>query len=808
MRRAFRVLFAGLLCVGIAIGAVSWVTGGTDWLRIAALSQGGALPASNSQMESPLVSWYPDPNAPGTASQICIDRRPLDRFISVYAFSYKGTIKDPSSLGDLREAIRVRGRRGIAALRETYDKLRIGSRPTFEQALEAVPLARSVAFFYMHEGDFGQAESWLKRALEMSHQHKFPAEAQAEFHALLGLAALRRGEVENCLECLGPSSCIFPIDPRAVHIQQDGSREAIRQFSEYLKWSPGDLRFRWLLNLAYMTLGEYPNGVPREYLVPIGGFASKLDVGAFENVAPAVGLGVRGPNLAGGSIFDDFNGDDLPDLFTTSIDVDRGASLFLNRGDGTFDDSSARAGLDAQIYALNLARGDYDNDGNPDVVLLRGAWEKPARLSLLRNKGGGVFEDVTLASGLGEPISSESAVWGDYDNDGWLDLFVCGETHADDPKPRERRRLYHNQHDGTFKDVAVEAGIAGDGVSKGSAWGDYDGDGRLDLFVSVLDGPCLLYHNEGGGRFRDVAKALGVTGPTHQRSFACWFWDYDNDGRLDLLVNDYHAIVADVVANYLGVQGRDDPGHPHLYRNLGPQGFREVSQEVGLTAPILAMGANFGDIDNDGYLDAYFGTGEMSFSGLVPNVMVKNIEGRRFEDITASSRTGHLQKGHGISFADWDSDGDLDLFAVLGGGVPGDQAYNVLFQNPGHGQHWLKVKLVGTRTNRSAIGARIQADLKGPDGSSRSIHRVVGNNGSFGGNPLTEMIGMGSASSIARLTITWPTSGTSQVFENVASSQLIVITEGTGSYKAIHQNPQRPPAASETTENPARKAAL
>ena len=166
---------------------------------------------------------------------------------------------------------------------------------------------------------------------------------------------------------------------------------------------------------------------------------------------------MRGPNLAGGSIFDDFNGDDLPDLFTTSIDVDRGASLFLNRGDGTFDDRSAAAGLDSQVYALNLARADYDNDGNADVLLLRGAWEKPGRLSLLRNKGGGVFEDVTVASGLGEPISTESAVWGDYDNDGWLDLFVCGE-YARRRTPNaaaQRCRLYHNKGDGTFEDVAA-----------------------------------------------------------------------------------------------------------------------------------------------------------------------------------------------------------------------------------------------------------------------------------------------------------------------------------------------------------------
>src|SRR5436305_9510695 len=122
--------------------------------------------------------------------------------------------------------------------------------------------------------------------------------------------------------------------------------------------------------------------------------------------------------------------------------------------------------------------------------------------------------------------------------------------------------------------------------------------------------------------------------------------------------------------------------------------------------------------------------------------MLKNIDGRRFADVTDSSRTGHLQKGHGVSFADWDCDGDLDVFVVLGGGYPGDRGYNALFQNPGHGRHWLKLKLIGTRTNRSAIGARIRVDLPVPGGGSRSIYRTVGNNGSFGGNSLVETIGL------------------------------------------------------------------
>ena len=165
--------------------------------------------------------------------------------------------------------------------------------------------------------------------------------------------------------------------------------------------------------------------------------------------------------------------------------------------------------------------------------------------------------------------------------------------------------------------------------------------------------------------------------------------------------------------------------------------------------------------------------------------MLKNIDGRRFEDVTDSSRTGHLQKGHGVSFADYDGDGDLDLFAVLGGGYPGDKGFSALFQNPGQGKHWLKVKLVGTRTNRAALGARIRVDLEGDDGLSRSIYRMIGTNGSFGGNSLVETIGLGEVTSVARLTVSWPTSRTVQTFRDVAADQAITITEGSDSYRAV-----------------------
>src|SRR5262249_30074219 len=251
--------------------------------------------------------------------------------------------------------------------------------------------------------------------------------------------------------------------------------------------------------------------------------------------------------------------------------IDRGASLYVNRGDGTFAEGSDAAGLGEQVYALNLAHADFDNDGCLDVLLLRGAWEMPMRLSLLHNCGDGTFEDVTMAAGLGEPISTESAAWGDYDNDGLLDLFVCGEFYPPGskpggsvPDPRNICRLYHNEGAGRFADVAAAAGVDAQQCSKGSAWGDFDGDGWVDLLVSNMNTRALLYHNERDGTFRDVALEQGVEGPG--QGFGCWFWDYDNDGRLDIYINDYTSSLAEYVAHFLNTPPRR-PSRPRLYRN-------------------------------------------------------------------------------------------------------------------------------------------------------------------------------------------------------------------------------------------------
>jgi hypothetical protein len=801
MRAGFRKSLVGMCCAVVAACAVAWITLPYQAPRIGRLHSSTAVRrqsystgVARPPYPAPDLETLPDPNAaPGSNATVFIDPFAFDGSVFSTTAELAEEPIEQSSLQDYRNVISSRGGRAKARLEQRNARLRPIAASALGQPYQAIALYREFAFVALYEGDHDAAASWLLKSLELARRPAMPAEIRAHLIALLGINALRRGEEDNCIGCVGPSSCIYPIDHSALHAQQAGSREAVRWFTAYLDEWPGDLRVRWLLNIAAMTLGEYPDLVPPRFLVPIGSFRSKIEVGRFDNIALRAGLTARGADLAGGCIFDDFTGDGRPDLFTTSFDVRHGASLYVNRGDGTFDDRSVAAGLSDQVYALNAVRADYDNDGWPDVLLLRGAWIRPARMSLLHNKGNGVFDDVTIASGLGEPIATESAAWGDYDNDGRLDLFVCGEylpqhdvsgpALTGEPDPRNRCRLYHNVGSGRFVDVAQEAGVLNERWAKGSAWGDYDNDGQIDLFVSNMDGPPRLYRNTGNGRFQDVAPSLGIFGPPH--GFPCMYWDYDNDGWLDILVADYGSSLAELVADQLQILKHSE-NHAHLYHNLGPAGFREVSREVGLDHPLSTMSVNAGDIDNDGFLDLYFGTGWMSLSGLAPNVMYLSA-GNKFVDVTESSGTGHLQKGHGISFADWDSDGDVDLFVVLGGGFPGDRGYNALFQNPGNKRHWLKVKLVGTKTNRSAIGAKIVVELKGPNGALRAIHRVVGNNGSFGGNSLVESIGLGDATAVDTLTVHWPASDTKQAFHNVAADQTIEVTEGSSSFEVRTQ---------------------
>ncbi len=668
------------------------------------------------------------------------------------AIRFSGAIADPSSLEQVAGSVAGRTRRGIAYLEDKLAALPPGDRQTPATATDIRQLIGSLD---MCEGEWDRAAEQF--ALAQSGDPSRAVAFRANMEALQGVAALRRGEVENCVACCNESSCIFPLAADAVHRRPSGSRAAIDHFTRYLRDRPEDLGVQWLLNVAYMTIGEYPASVPPEFLLPLGRFAGAADDRRrMKNIAARVGLNAAGESMAGGCMVDDFDGDGRLDVLMPTTDPGRGALLLRNRGDGTFEDVSAKAGLSGQVLSLNGCHADYDNDGALDVLLLRGAWEVPRRMSLLRNHGG-VFEDVTMAAGLGKPIATQAAGWADYDNDGRVDLYVAGEFDPARPDPRNRGRLYRNRGDGTFENVAERAGVTNDRYGKGVAWGDYDGDGRPDLYVANLGQPARLYHNRGDGTFEDLATLLGVTEPSF--GFACWFWDYDNDGRLDLWVNPNRATLSQVIRDQLGRPTSGD--RPRLYRNVGgARTFRDVTAEVGLDRVVLPMGSNFGDVDNDGFLDIYLATGRPSFSYLMPNLLFRNDGGRRFEDITAATGTGHLQKGHGVAFADWDRDGDLDIFLEAGGAVPGDRAHNVLFENPGHGHHWLTVRLIGTRTNRAAIGARIRVDLATPDGGTASRYRTITTGSSFGGNPLACTIGLGRSGAIRALEVSWPTSGT------------------------------------------------
>jgi len=310
------------------------------------------------------------------------------------------------------------------------------------------------------------------------------------------------------------------------------------------------------------------------------------------------------------------------------------------------------------------------------------------------------------------------------------------------------------------------------------------------LFVNYYGSTPQLFHNNHDGTFTDVTAAMGISGP--QIGFSCWAFDYDNDGWLDIFATCYQATLEDLVLDIQGKPPREiDADVTRLYRNLGGKRFQNVSRQTGVDRVFATMGSNFADFDNDGYLDFYLGTGDPRLDILIPNRMFKNVGGKHFADITTTSGTGHLQKGHGVACGDWRRVGSVDLFEQLGGPVPGDRYHNVLFLNPGQGNNWLVVKLIGKKTNRAAIGARIK--VVAADDHPLTVHRHVSSGSSFGGNPLQQHIGLGKASSVATLEIYWPTSGTTQVFHDLDANQAIEITEFANDYRKLNWTPVRLP---------------
>jgi hypothetical protein len=605
-------------------------------------------------------------------------------------------------------------------------------------------------------------------------------------------AYFRLGERTNCIHNHNAESCIYPISNGGIHHDKTGSEKAIEIYKAILTNDPGDLESRWLLNIAYMTTGGYPQQVPPQFLLKIQDDDTMHLVKPFRDVSANMGLNYK--CIAGGCIIDDFNNDNYPDMVLSSWSLSEPMRYYRNNANGTFIDISDSSGLGYLTGGLHIIQTDYNNDGFKDIFVLRGGWKGKFGKnpnSLLRNNGNGTFTDVTKESGLLSFSPSQTAAWADFNNDGWLDVFIGNETSpGEDAQPCQ---LFINNKNGTFTDVAAKAGCAIIQFVKGVTSADYNNDGLTDIFISTMNGNKILLKNEsvknGAVKFEDVSKQAGLSNNL-TRTFPTWFWDYDNDGWPDILVCGYEFTQS--LSYYAGAEAVQLPvgnaGKVFLFRNKHDGTFEDVTAKVGLNKVAFAMGSNFGDIDNDGYLDFYLGTGNPQLKSVTPNKLFKNMNGTSFLDVTTSARVGNLQKGHAVSFADLDNDGNEDIYIKMGGAYTADAYENSLYLNPGQNHnHWINLSLEGTVSNKAAIGARIKVTFK--DGNTeRSVYRDVNSGGSFGSNPLKQHIGIGKATSVEKIEITWPVTGKVQVFENLPVDTNIKIKEGDSKFSTYQLN--------------------
>ena len=460
----------------------------------------------------------------------------------------------------------------------------------------------------------------------------------------------------------------MPIRGAGIHRNKNNAEIAINIYKSLLEKNPTDYVYRWLINLAYMVKGDYPDKVPQRWLIPQLTPSDSITFPEFTEIAESAGLDHI--SLAGGSIADDFDGDGLIDIMVSSWGLDNQLHYFKNMGHRGFEDRTESANLTGITGGLNMVHGDYDNDGWVDVFVLRGGWfgeDGNHPNSLLKNNGDGTFTDVTISTNIYSEHPTQTASWGDFNNDGWLDLFIGNESAEGSNHISE---LYQNNGDGTFSDVAQAHNINAIGFIKAVIWGDINNDGFLDLYISRLGEPNLLFQNSGpenNYHFKEISKKSGVTEPLN--SFPAWFWDFNNDGWEDIWVSGYDNSSGHVAMDYLGL--KHDGESPRLYQNNKDGTFTDVTKKANLDHPLLTMGSNFGDLNNDGFLDFYAGTGDPDYRSIQPNRMFLNNRGESFDDVTFHGRFGHLQKGHGVSFADFDRDGDLDIHAVMGGAYEG-----------------------------------------------------------------------------------------------------------------------------------------
>ncbi|MCY3759982.1 MAG: CRTAC1 family protein, partial [Gemmatimonadetes bacterium] len=526
------------------------------------------------------------------------------------------------------------------------------------------------------------------------------------------------------------------------------------------KGAPRPQRMKWNLRLAWLALhGDYPGDLLDGYRLQVADLGEESPVG-FRDVAAALGVAKR--DRGRGTAWGDFDGDGDLDLFSTGIQVPH--SLYRNESGERFTDVTAAAGLGDPRGGWSATAVDYDNDGDLDLYATRDAWEGKAPNSLYRNLGDLRFVEISEEAGVDDPDDSFTAAWADVDNDGRVDLYVAeGITGGGTPN-----KLFLNRGD-RFEDGADRFGVAHPGKSLGVAFGDYDRDGDIDLYVADVAGPNTLYRNDSGSGFTDVTDTAGVAGPV-EGGYVAFFADFDRDGAIDLFVSSmcyYEQFVESQVAGRAVGRNR-----AHLYRNLGGDRFADVAPDAGISRNFGTMGAGIGDVDYDGLVDLYLANGGPVMPRFEPNILYHN-RGDRFADVTESAGVGNLGKGHGATFADFDGDGDLDLYAAIGGHYPGDLWPNSLYRNDGRGAHWLAVELEGRQSNRSAVGAQVTVHAGG-----RKLIEEVASGGGFGTtNSLPLEFGLGAVEEVSRVEVRWP-SGQATRIDNPEVDGTVRIREG------------------------------
>jgi hypothetical protein len=441
----------------------------------------------------------------------------------------------------------------------------------------------------------------------------------------------------------------------------------------------------------------------------------------FTEVGPSAGVNDsgRGRGIAWG----DYDNDGDIDLYVAQI----GSAnlLYRNNANGTFTEAGASAGVNDSGNGWRVVWGDYDNDGDLDLYLTNTGINR-----LYRNNGDGTFAEIGASAGVDDTGEGQGAAWADYDRDGDLDLYLAQAGGVD--------KFYQNNGNGSYADVRGTAGITDSGNGHGVAWGDYDNDGNLDLYVGNPGSPSLLHRNNGNGTFTEVGASAGVNSSQSAQSVA-WA-DYDNDGDLDLYVaNDGSANL--------------------MYRN-GNGTFTDVAASAGVNDGGPGHDVAWGDYDNDGDLDIYLGNRDSA------NRLYQNNGNETFADIGATAGVNSTGPTLGLAWGDYDNDGDLDLY------VARDGSANLLYKNNGNSNRWLVVKLVGTASNKSAIGSRATAVT----GATRQRRDVVGGAGHYSQPSLPVEFGFGNSTTVDSLIVRWP-SGQVQVLTNVATNQILTITE-------------------------------